>query len=97
MANVDGAYLTDEKGKTTLSKFAQVIPEDTTNDAGPIGIKASGSKQTEFKQRSALQHFHDLALAFLRGKGPEGEIIHLAPRNVPQRRRISGRSAQSWD
>ena len=71
MAIVDGAYVTDEKGKTTLSKFAQAIPEDTTNDAGPVGIEARGSKQTEFKQRSALQHFHDLTTAFLRGKGPE--------------------------
>ena len=68
MANVNGAYVTDENGKTTLSNFAQAIPEDTTNDAGPIGIEASGSKQTEFKQRTILQPFHDMALAFLRGK-----------------------------
>ena len=72
MAKFDGGYVTDEKGKKTLSKFAQAIPEDTTNDAGPIGIEATHSKQTEFKQRTALQHFHDLAVAFLRGKGPEG-------------------------
>ena len=72
MANVDGAYVTDETGKTTLSKFAQAIPEDSTNDAGPIGIEAAGSKQTEFKQRSELKHFHDLTVAFLRGKGHEG-------------------------
>ena len=72
VAKVDGAYVTDENGKTTLSKFAQAIPEDTTNDAGPIGIEAAGSKQTEFKQRSELKHFHDLTVAFLRGKGHEG-------------------------
>ena len=58
VAKVDGAYVTDENGKTTLSKFAQAIPENTTNDAGPIGIVAAGSKQTEFKQRSELKHFH---------------------------------------
>ena len=64
--------MTDENGKTTLSKFTQAIPDDTTNDAGPIGIEAAGSKQTEFKQRSKLKHFHDLTVAFLRGKGHEG-------------------------
>ena len=68
VANVNGVYVTDENGKTTLSKFAQAIPEDTTNDAGPIGIEAAGSKLTEFKQRTILQPFRDMAVAFLRGK-----------------------------
>ena len=65
---VDGAYVMDENDKTTLSNFAQAIPEDTTADMGPVGIEARGSKQTEDKQRNVLQHFHDITLAFLRGK-----------------------------
>ena len=37
-------------------------------DTGPVGIEARGSKQTEDKQRNVLQHFHDITLAFLRGR-----------------------------
>ena len=52
VAKVDGAYLTDENGKTTLSKFAQAIPEDTTVEPSgsrlPARSRPSSSREARY-------------------------------------------------
>ena len=78
VAGVRGAYVTDETGKETLSKFAQAVPGDSTTDGGPVGIERGGSKQTEFKQRTVLESLKKEAVAFLSYKDNPPTLSELA-------------------
>ena len=78
VAGVRGAYVTDETGKETLSKFAQAVPGDSTTDGGPVGIERGGSKQTDFKQRTALESLKKEAVAFLSYKDNPPTLSELA-------------------
>ena len=59
VGGVDGAYVRDTEGNEQLSKFALVVPQGTTIDAGLRRIEKPGSAQTEAKQRRTLQPVAD--------------------------------------
>ena len=68
IGELNGPYVTDESGKTHLTKFTQPTPEGTTEDKGPTNLEQQHSVQTEEKIRNVLQPFADKTLELLQAK-----------------------------
>jgi len=96
---VSGAHVSDETGKQSLSKFAQPVPADSTEDHGPRVIEHRGSKLTESKQRAELAELKDEAEAFLRGRGGPALLsvlaVHLAPLGFVAKAKAAGLNMKS--
>ena len=68
IGELNGPYVTDESGKTHLTKFTQPTPEGTTEDKGPTNLEQQHSVQTEEEIRNVLQPFAEKTLELLQAK-----------------------------